>query len=184
MSPDERERRADLSAVFRQYHDFVWRTLYHRGLPPASIDDAVQDVFLVVHRRLKDYDGRSSMRNWLYGIARRVASEHRRGRRRGLAVLELVSDPDAHPGKTREASRVEAADEVSMFLEALDDDKRQVFVLSAVEGMTAFEIAEVLGVNVDTVYGRIRAIRARFARAMQRQRARAAREERDASSCG
>lgn len=178
---EDRVDTSDLASIFRQNHDFVWRTLYHFGLPRAAIDDAVQDVFLVVHRRLPDFDPRGSIRNWLYGIARRVASEHRRGATRSARRLELVPDPDTHAGKEREALRAEAADEVRHFLDTLDAQKREVFLLSAVEGMTAFEIAEVLGVKVDTVYGRIRAVRTRFDRAMQRLRARREREHRSCS---
>lgn len=92
--------------------------------------------------------------------------------------LELVPDPDAHAAKDRDAHRAEAADEIRHFLETLDEQKREVFVLSSVEGMTAFEIADVLGVKVDTVYGRIRAIRTRFDRVMQRLRVRREREDR------
>lgn len=178
---EERVDTTDLAVIFRQNHDFVWRTLYHFGLPRAAVDDAVQDVFLVVHRRLPDFDPRGSIRNWLYGIARRVASEHRRGANRAGRRLELVPDPDTHPAKDRDLHRAEAADEVRQFLDTLDEQKREVFVLSAVEGMTAFEIADVLGVKVDTVYGRIRAIRTRFDRLIHRLRARRERETRSCS---
>jgi len=93
----------------------------------------------------------------------------------------LVPDTDTHPARDREAQRAEAADEIQHFLETLDEQKKEVFVLSAVEGMTAFEIADVLGVKVDTVYGRIRAVRTRFDRVMQRLRVRRERESRSCS---
>ncbi len=171
------EKLADLSVVYRNNHAFVWRSLRHLGLPRASVDDAVQDVFLVVHRRLGHFDGRTSIRNWLYGIARRVASQYRRGTRRAIRRLEVVSDPDSHAGPDGVVARISAAEIVRRFLAELDEDKREVFVLAELEGMTAVEIAEALQLNVNTVYGRLRAARQRFARALTRFRAQQARQE-------
>ena len=68
--------------VFVHHFDFVWRSLGRLGVPPEGIEDAAQDVFLVVHRRLADFEGRSSLTTWLYGIALRVARDHRRRQRR------------------------------------------------------------------------------------------------------
>lgn len=163
---------ADLAAVFRDHHGFVWRSLVHLGLPAAAVDDALQDVFLVVHRRIGHFDGRTSIRNWLYGITRRVASEYRRGSRRAIRRLEVVRDPDTHADPEGLANRISAADAVAKVLDTLDDDKREVFVLAEVEGMTAVEIAEALQTNVNTIYGRLRAARQHFARALKRERAR------------
>src|SRR5690606_28421405 len=73
---DAGDRLQDLSAIYRAHQDYVARVLHHCGLEAGMIDDALQDVFLVVHRRLADFDGRTSIRNWLYGIARRVVSDY------------------------------------------------------------------------------------------------------------
>jgi RNA polymerase sigma-70 factor (ECF subfamily) len=151
--------------------------LQHLGLPRGSVDDALQDVFLVVHRRLPEFDGRTPLKNWLFGIARRVASEYRRGTRRAIRRLEVVPDLDLHPAGTRELTRVEAAELVRRFLTTLDETKREVFLLAEVEGMTAPEIARALGVKLNTVYGRLRAARLRFEKAVTRHEARTAREE-------
>lgn len=173
--PDKPERLADLESVFREHHGFVWRTLHHFGLRGDMVKDAVQEVFLVVHRRLPDYDGRTAMKNWLYGIARRVASDARKKQARRRARLQLVPDPNAssHSGSFE---RLSAAEIVGRFLDVLDEGKRQVFVLAEVEGMTAPEIADVLGLNVNTTYARLRAARSRFQREVERQRARQKRE--------
>ncbi len=169
---------ADLAGVFRDHHGFVWRSLVHLGLPTATVDDALQDVFLVVHRRIGHFDGRTSIRNWLYGITRRVASEYRRGTRRAIRRLEVVRDPDTHADPEGLANRISAADAVAKVLDTLDEDKREVFVLAEVEGMTSVEIAEALQTNVNTIYGRLRAARLHFARALKREQARAGRQER------
>ncbi len=133
---------------------------------------------MVVHRRLTEFDGRTSVRSWLHGIARRVASDYRRGRRRGGPRLRVVADANAGQGVDPSQGlehRAEAADQVETFLATLDQGKRDVFVLAEVEGMSGPEIADVLGINVNTVYARLRAARGRFERAIAQQRAREAR---------
>jgi len=166
-----------LDGVFRDHHGFVWRSLFHLGLPRAQVDDAVQDVFLVVYRRLGDYDGRTSMRNWLYGIARRVASQYRRGAERSERRLRVVRPPaEPVPHDPSESARLEAAELVRVFLDELDDDKREVFLLAELEGMSATEVAETLDLNVNTVYARLRAARLRFEKAVARHEARHRRE--------
>lgn len=169
--PRTSERLADLEALYREYHAFVWRTLYHLGLRDEAVNDATQEVFLVVHRRLADFDGRTAIKNWLYGIARRVASDHRKKHERRRARLHLVPSSDGRASDPSVLSRVSAAAEVERLLELLDDDKREVFVLAEVEGMTAPEIAQATGVNLNTVYSRLRAARRCFHKEARRLRA-------------
>ena len=154
-APDERAR---LCAIYREHFEFVWRSLRRLGAPEHALEDATQDVFLVAARRLDEFEGRSSVRTWLFGVAMRVVRTHRRTLWRhkrkvealAAASLEPVSDPMAQ----REAQRL-----LLTLLDELDDDKRAVYVLAELEGMTAVEIAEGLGVNVNTVYTRLRAAR-------------------------
>ncbi len=168
-----------LGDVFRDHQAFVWRSLYHLGLPRGQVDDALQDVFIVVHRRLDEFDGRTTLRNWLYGIARRVASQYRRGAERSAARLRIVAPPpERTPLAPEESARLEAAELVRHFLDELDDDKRDVFLLAELEGMNANEVSEALGVNVNTVYARLRAARLRFEKAVARHTARHRRESR------
>jgi RNA polymerase sigma-70 factor (ECF subfamily) len=170
----EIDRPAEFEAVYEEHFAFVWRTVRRLGVPERSVDDAVQDVFVVVHRRLRVFEGRSSMRTWLYGIARRVAHDHRRrvGRKeRGEALPDGLADPSA-PAPDREVARAQAARLLHSILEGLDDDKREVFVLAELEQMTVPEIAEATGVNLNTVYSRLRAARQAFEQAVARVRAR------------
>lgn len=162
-----------LERIYRAHYAFVWRSLLHMGLVGSTVDDALQDVFLVVHRRLDDFEG-PCMRSWLYGIARRVASDYRRGASRAVRRVSGMPDPDVHPSPEGVGSRVAAAAMVHKFLAELDDDKREVFVLTEVEGMTAREIADMLGVNANTVSARLRAARLKFARVLSREAAREA----------
>jgi RNA polymerase sigma-70 factor (ECF subfamily) len=129
----------------------------------AALDDAVQDVFLVVHRRLGDFEGRSSIKSWLFGIARRVAKDHRRRRDRkdrGKVPTDGLVSSQTSPRE--QAANAEARRVLHDFLTGLDDDKREVFVLAELEQMSAPEIAEATGANVNTVYSRLRVARQRF----------------------
>ncbi len=163
---DHARRLSDLAALYREHHGYVARVLRHVGLDPNWVDDAVQDVFLVVYRRLDIFDATRSIRNWLYGIARRVASDYRRGTRRGSRPLVLVTDPNAL-SPALSGVDMELAQVVQQFVDTLDPPKRRVFLLAEVEGMTAPEIAEVEGLNVNTVYARLRAARLAFERMME-----------------
>lgn len=173
-------RTPSFEAVFRQHHDFVWRTLRHYGVPDAALDDATQDVFVVVHRRLVDFDGRGSLRSWLIGISRRVASRSRSRsatRQQREAPLGPVEPRSANDGPHTGAIRVEAVDFVSGFLDSLAPKLRVAFQLCEIEGMSAPEVADSLGISVNTVYSRLRLARERFERALERRQLRERRSE-------
>ena len=68
----------DFTAVYEEHFAFVWRSMRRLGVPDRLLDDAAQDVFIVVHRRLGEFEGRSTLKSWLFAIARRVAHDHRR----------------------------------------------------------------------------------------------------------
>lgn len=160
--------------VYDEHFAFVWRTVRRLGVPDRSLDDAAQDVFIVVHRRLTEFEGRSSLRSWLFGIARRVARDHRRRvsrKERGEALPESLADPLA-PNPREAASHNQAAAVLHGLLDTLDDDKREVFVLAELEQMTVPEIAAAIEVNLNTVYSRLRAARQAFDKAVHRYRAR------------
>jgi len=163
--------------VYEQHFAFVWRSLRRLGFPDRTLDDAAQDVFIVVHRRLREFEGRSSLRSWLFAIARRVAHDHRRriGRKERTEELpEAVVDPrGATPA--HDAERAEAVRVLHDILDGMDDDKREVFVLAELEQMTVPEISEAIGANVNTIYSRLRAARQAFDAAVARRRARGAR---------
>ncbi|HET6585721.1 MAG TPA: RNA polymerase sigma factor, partial [Nannocystaceae bacterium] len=138
----------DLRAAFREHHDFVWRSLAHLGVRSEWVDDAVQDVFVIAHRRREAFDGRAPVRHWLYGIARNVASKYRERSARAASRstshsehAELDRGIEAIAPVEAELSRVEAANFVEEFIATLDVDQRAVFVLADIEGHSAVEIA-------------------------------------------
>ena len=174
---DEARELPAFPTVYAAHFRAVWRTLRRLGVAPAQLDDAVQDVFLVVHRRLPEFDGRS-LRGWLYAIAVRVASDHRRGaaHRRTVPLSEALVDPSPDPARTSELS--ESVRLLHELLAELDERQRTVFVLGELEELSAPEIAEALGENLNTVYSRLRAARARFEAALRRHRERSQRGRR------
>lgn len=141
----------------------VWRTLARLGVPDVALDDACQDVFLVVHRRSAEFQGRSQLKTWVVGIAIRVAADHRRSAHRKPAPLQLdAALPDRSRTPLEHATRNEERALVHRLLAQLPDDQREVFVLTEMEQMSAPEISEALGVNVNTVYSRLRLARRAF----------------------
>jgi len=158
-------------AIYTEFFRAMWRTLRRLGVEQAQLDDAVQDVFIVVHRRLPEFDGRS-LRGWLYAIAVRVASDHRRGaaQRRTAPLPETLVDPRPDPARVSELG--ESVRLLHELLGELDEPKRTVFVLGELDELSVPEIAEALGENPNTVASRLRAARARFDEAFRRHRAR------------
>jgi RNA polymerase sigma-70 factor, ECF subfamily len=156
--------------IYEQHVEFVWRCLRRLGVAPPALDDAVQDVFVVVHRRLAQFERRSSIKTWLFGIAFGVARNHRRGLKRRGDVEPLSSEvPDGAPGPEHELERREAMRVVDEILGTLDEEKRAVFVMVEIEDMTAREVAEAIGINVNTIYSRLRAARREFDLAVARR---------------
>ena len=160
--------------VYAEHFDFAFRTMRRLGVPLPYVDDAVQEVFLVVHRRLGEFEGRAALTTWLYRIVVRVAQHARRSAlRKGIADPE---DPDTlaiaeADGPHERATRAEGVRLLQRVLGDLDDDKRVVFVLAEYEELSVRDIAAALGENVNTVASRLRAARQSFEQAVARHRA-------------
>ncbi len=158
-------------ALYAHYFKRVWRTLRRLGISDAHLDDAAQDVFLIVHRKLGGFDGRS-MRGWLYAITVRVASDYRRNTARRATAPLPESTASSAPGPARQSELNESVALLHALLESLDEPKRTVFVLAELEQLSIVEIAELLGENLNTVYSRQRAARAQFEAALERHKRR------------
>ena len=169
----------DAAVAFRRHYRFVWRVLACAGVPRAGLDDAVQDVFLTVHRRRRDYDGRAPLRHWLYGIARGVGRNHGRKalraaqRQHALPEIEVAAavDRDDPPAQEVAVAQGQARDLVARFVDSLSPEQAEVFTLVHLEGMAVPEIADMLGAPVNTVYSRLRLARERFEALVARRRA-------------
>jgi RNA polymerase sigma-70 factor (ECF subfamily) len=169
--PREAERvRLDFREVYDAHFAFVWRAVANRGVPQAALDDVVQEVFLVVHRKLGEFEGRSSVRTWLAGIVRRVVADHVKKRgNRPLAQEELREHPAAQAAEPSvQVERRAAMALVDALLDTMSEVQREVFVLYELEQMTTREIASVTGANENTVQTRLKAARKIFQEGVSR----------------
>jgi RNA polymerase sigma-70 factor (ECF subfamily) len=166
VAPDEAGGEAlpdGFDALYAEHFEFVWRSLRRLGVGLADLDDAAQDVFIVFLRRRAEFRGQSSYRTWLFGIASNVAHQYRRKAQRAAQTTPVTDSQRApQPSPLEQASSTQALRVIDAFLASLDDDKRAVFILAELEQMSAPEIAEALGVKLNTVYSRLRAARQAF----------------------
>jgi len=164
--------------VYEQYFDFVWKTARRLGVPTAIVDDAAQEAFVIVHRKLHEFEGRSSVKTWLFGIVRNVARDARRTERRKSPHTQdgarqdaalVAASPEGRPDHLAERSAENRM--LYALLDELEDDRRDVFVLAELEQMSIPEIAITLELNVNTTYSRLRLAREDFSKAAARLRA-------------
>jgi RNA polymerase sigma-70 factor (ECF subfamily) len=155
--------------AFERHFSMVWRSLRRLGVPAGAIDDAAQDVFLVLHRRWLDFQHQSSLKTWIYGILLRVASDHKRRARRERArwspepsELESTAEQPDRLYQQREASRL-----LHEALSQLDDKERQIVVFVDLEEGSVVDAAEALGINLNTAYSRLRRGRQSFEKALR-----------------
>jgi RNA polymerase sigma factor (sigma-70 family) len=152
-----------LEALYRAHYGFVWHAVRRFGVAAPLTDDAVQDTFITAYRRFDELE-LPTARAWLYGIARRVASNYRRAdlrstrKRKALAVATDAALPEATPP--------EAILALERFLAGLEPVDRELFVLSEIEGMTGPEAAAILALNTSTTYSRVQSLRRRFHESM------------------
>src|SRR5687767_7730931 len=106
--------------LYHQHFEFVWRTLRHLGVRVADLPDVAQEVFIIVHRRLPDFEGRAKATSWLFRICMNAARNQRRRahvRREALdpAPIESAAMPALNP-----TSRLEETEDLALFELALD----------------------------------------------------------------
>jgi RNA polymerase sigma-70 factor (ECF subfamily) len=164
------------SELYTEHVGFVWRSLRRLGVSERDVDDVCQEVFVIVHRKLATFDATSTMRTWLFGIARRVAADHRKRahvRREMLAApgeLEANQAPAPDEPEAFELRRARAVlDEI---LDELDEPKRAVFVLFELEEMAMAEVARAVECPLQTAYSRLAAARKQVETAVLRRQLR------------
>lgn len=154
-----------LPLVFRDVYeaelDFVWRSLLLLGVERNAVEDATQEVFSVVSRQLDRFEGRSSLRTWLFAILQRVAANQRRTRRRKQRPLEPLDESTVCrlPTPLARAEAAESIDLVQRYCDSLEEDRRALFVLALLEEVPAPEVSQALRIPVNTVYSRMRHLR-------------------------
>ncbi len=171
---ESREVRASFRAMYDAHVDFVWRNLRRLGVNETEVDDKTQEVFVIAHRRFGDFEERGhGPRAWLFQIVLRIASDARRHRRRhpvdpdgGLAQeRESIAPPQADAFDRREQLHL-----LDRALATIEVGRRAVLLLHEIEEMTAPEIADVMGIPLNTVYSRLRVARAELEEAVEQLR--------------
>jgi RNA polymerase sigma-70 factor (ECF subfamily) len=145
--------------IYDRELDYVWRTLGRFGVPPADVQDAAHEVFLILYRRWNELDPQRPVHRWLFGVARRVAADFRAKRREEPTPIEPATSEDPLAAKRELLRRA---------MDTLDDDRRTVIVLHDLEGHTGAEIAELLDIPANTVHSRLRLARADLVAAVQK----------------
>ncbi len=149
------------------------------GIPEDGLEDATHEVFVVLHRRWHDWDGRAKITTWLYGIARGVARNALRTRRRADRKLRAIraaapSDSGSFSNPEGAVSRADAARLLASFLDRLDPPKRRAFELCEIEGLSAAAAGRCLQESPNTVATRLRRARRLFAQFVAELNARSA----------
>jgi len=168
-APEADAARPRFSDLYANHFDFVWRSLRHLGVLEPALDDAVQEVWLTVHRRLDSFEARSAASTWLFGIALNVARSHRRGRQRAGAAEPLPEDVASdRPDPERVLVGQDAWQQVQRFLDTLTELQRAIFICALIETLSPAETALAVGLDVQIVYRRVRALRRGFQRWLER----------------
>jgi RNA polymerase sigma-70 factor (ECF subfamily) len=162
-------------ALVREHSPYVWRVLRSLGVPDSELPDVAQETFITIYRQLPGFEGRSSVRTWVYGVALRVASDYRGKayRRRECTAPEL---PEMSAAATQHGAveRREAWELVATLLTTLDEDRRRVFVLYELEQLPLREVARILDCPISTVHARLQSARETVQAALLQQRRREA----------
>lgn len=173
--------RPSCAEIYEAQFAFVWRNARRLGVAEQACEDVVQEVFVVVQRRLGEFEARSSIRTWLYGILNHVVQEQRRRDRQRLVKESIAASEgmlaSANDGADQDIARKEATQIVDSILAEMSDEKRALFVLVDMEEVSVPDAACGLGINLNTAYARLRAARLHFSESVKRIHARRAHEE-------
>ena len=159
----------DGAALFRAHGSFVAGFLFRLGVGRSELDDAVQEVFLIAHKRGGFNVAAAQPTTWLAEIALRVASVQRRGlRRRSKRESFAAIDDAVNETPFETLSSNEMRHRIGRAMDTLSLEHRAVFILFEIEEQSCESIAEGLGIPLGTVYSRLHSARDRFKKAYRR----------------
>ncbi|HWP06936.1 MAG TPA: sigma-70 family RNA polymerase sigma factor [Polyangiaceae bacterium] len=157
--------------IFRDHLGYVWHALRRLGVHDRDLEDVAHDVFLAVLKKLDQYDTRRPLRPWLFGFAFRFASDYRDLARHRYEVTHDGHEPPDHgPSALDDAIQSEALRVAQRALGELELGRRAVFILHELDECTMPEVAEALGIPLNTAYSRLRLARADLATQVRRLR--------------
>lgn len=151
----------NFEAVYAEHFDFVWRAARGLGMGPGNVDDVVQEVFLIVHRKLGTLETPGALRSWLFGITRRVCKDQRRSAARRGPHVELDPQREVDRGRDPQDHLVGRQEMliVERYVDTLDEENRALFFLTLLEGLPIADAAKALNLNANTTYSRVRTLR-------------------------
>lgn len=152
----------DFHTLYRRYYRLVWWVVRGAGVPEAWAEDVVHDAFLVIHRRLPELDDPERLRAWVIGLARNAAFSHRRGAARRHSRQQGTVEPEPPTAVDSAVAYRQAWDQLRRFLDELDGEQREAFVLCELQGVAPAEVAEALRISRNTVYSRLRLARSKL----------------------
>ncbi|NUW37410.1 sigma-70 family RNA polymerase sigma factor [Nonomuraea sp. SMC257] len=161
---DETDEQSRFEAVYRRTYEQILGYVMRRCSSPEDAADIVAETYVIAWRRVSELPQGDTAKLWLYGVARRVLANHRRGeRRRETGHAELTAE-------TRRRYAMAAPsryDHVDQAMNAISDDDRELLALSVWEELDPGQIAAVLGCSRNAVRIRLHRARKRFARALK-----------------
>jgi RNA polymerase sigma-70 factor, ECF subfamily len=172
----------DFDTVYETCVDFAWQAVRRMGVCAADADDVVQEAFVIVHRRLAEFEGRAQIKTWIFKILVHLVRHYWRAHQRkpGDRAANQPAEMHTLAGGQDPATALEKTEALRILdrlLAELDQDKREVFVLAELEQMTAVEIAEIIDASPNTVSSRLRLARQEFEKALLRFRAQEVRRQ-------
>jgi RNA polymerase sigma-70 factor (ECF subfamily) len=162
-------------ALYEEYFPLVWRWATRLGVAQSGLDDVVQEIFLTIYMHIDEFEGRSTLKTWIFGVTVGVTRNYRRRRSSnptGDSTTELDTLAERAPHPEAIAEQTEAMAQLQVILDGLDDEKREVFVLAELEELSLAEIAQILGINPNTASSRLRLARQAVRTAWERASAR------------
>lgn len=151
-----------LAKIYEEHATLVFRNLRRMGVAESNVEDAVQDVFIVVHRRLSDFQGRSALKTWILGITLRVAKDYRRSEARLARRLDnlanlLWSDGAITSSPSDAVEKKEAGQLLNHLLSTLSEESREILILVELEELSVREACDALNIRLRTGQRRLRA---------------------------
>lgn len=151
---------AAFEALFAEHAPHIWRTARSLGVREPDIEDVCQDVFVIVHRKLATFEGRSTLRTWIYGIALRVVADYRKKAHRVRErLVDRVPEIACAASQEQGVAQRQAWQNLNRLLDSLSDEQRRVFVLFELEQLSMREIASLVECPLQTAYSRLEAAR-------------------------
>ena len=169
--PAPAAERLDVVSIHDEHAEFVWLSLQRLGVAEADVEDLLQEVFVVVHRRLDSFDRSSRLTTWLFGICIRVVAAYRRRafrrhERSVAAVPEWAASEEGNPEEAAATRQAQAR--LRAVMDLMDLEKRALFVMFEIDEVSCESIGEMLSIPLGTVYSRLHAARKDFDRAVAR----------------